>query len=104
MASQVSISKQFGSIMLIIGTEVGAGILALPIITAKLGFITGSFIMVCAWLIMTYTAILIADIAISMPVGTSFASMAKKILGRWGSVIAWIAFLMLMYTISVAYI
>lgn len=102
--ASVPISKQFGSVMIIIGTEVGAGILALPIISAKLGFITGSIVMVLAWFIMTYTAILIADIAISLPNGTSFATMAKSILGRPGAVVAWITFLMLMYTISVAYI
>lgn len=102
--TSVPISKQFGSVMIIIGTEVGAGILALPIISAKLGFITASVVMVLAWLIMTYTAILIADIAISLPKGTSFATMAKTILGRPGAIVAWTTFLLLMYTISVAYI
>ena len=104
MVNQIPLSKQIGSVMIIIGTEVGAGILALPIITAKLGFLTGSVVMISAWLIMTYTALLIADIAISMPIGSSFANIARKILGRPGAVIAWVSFLMLMYTISVAYI
>ena len=103
-APKISVPRQVGSIMIVIGTEVGAGMLALPIITAKLGFITGTLTMLAAWLIMTYTAILIADIALGMPRGTSFAMMARTLLGRAGAVTAWVSFLMLMYTISVAYI
>lgn len=96
--------KQLGCIMIVTGTEVGAGILALPIITAKLGFLISSLVMVIAWCIMTYTALLIADIALSMPKGSSFASIAKHTLGFSGVAITWISFLLLMYCISIAYI
>lgn len=90
--------------MIVTGTEVGAGILALPIITAKLGFVVSSIVMLLAWCVMTYTALLIADISLSMPKGSSFASIAKRTLGAPGAIIAWVAFLLLMYCISVAYI
>ena len=90
--------------MIVTGTEIGAGILALPIISAKLGFLISSIVMLLAWCVMTYTALLIADISLSMPKGSSFASMAKRTLGPPGAIIAWIAFLLLMYCISVAYI
>ena len=36
--------KLFGSILLVIGTSIGAGMLALPIATAQLGF-TGSLVL-----------------------------------------------------------
>jgi tyrosine-specific transport protein len=90
--------------MIVTGTEIGAGILALPIITAKLGFSVSSVVMLVAWCIMTYTALLLADIALSMPKGSSFASIAKRTLGLPGVVITWVSFLLLMYCISVAYI
>ncbi|MFZ9035132.1 MAG: amino acid permease [Francisellaceae bacterium] len=102
--SQNSFAKQLGCTMIVTGTEIGAGILALPIISAKLGFIATTFVMLAAWAVMTYTALLIADISLSMPKGTSFASLARRTLGIPGAIIAWIAFLMLMYCISVAYI
>ena len=96
--------KQLGCMMIVTGTEIGAGILALPIIAAKLGFLISSIIMFIAWAIMTYTALLIADISLSMPKGSSFASIAKRTLGLPGVIITWVSFLLLMYCISVAYI
>ncbi len=102
--SQNSISKQIGATFLITGTVIGAGVLALPIVTAQLGFLFATAIMLFSWLVMTFTALLIADLSISMPVGTSFAHMAKKILGPIGAVISWVSFVFLMYSISVAYI
>ena len=104
MARNNSLIKELGCIMIVTGTEIGAGILALPIIVAKLGFFTSSLIMIVAWSIMTYTAILLADISLSMPKNSSFASIARHTLGIPGVVITWIAFLFLMYCISVAYI
>ncbi|API87404.1 amino acid permease [Francisella uliginis] len=102
--SQNSFIKILGSIMIIVGTMIGGGILALPIITAKLGFVIGSILIILVWSIMTYTAIVIADISCSMPYGSSFKTIAEKYLGKAGGVVASIAFLVLMYFISTAYI
>ncbi|WP_116963523.1 amino acid permease [Fastidiosibacter lacustris] len=99
-----SLVKQLGCTMIVTGTEIGAGILALPIITAKFGFLVSSVVMLIAWCIMTYTALLLADISLSMPKGASFASIAKHALGLPGVVVTWISFLLLMYCISIAYI
>lgn len=90
--------------MIIVGTMIGGGILALPIITAKLGFVIGSILIILVWSIMTYTAIVIADISCSMPYGSSFKTIAEEYLGKAGGVVASIAFLVLMYFISTAYI
>ncbi|MED7820078.1 MULTISPECIES: amino acid permease [unclassified Francisella] len=102
--SQNSFIKILGSIMIIVGTMIGGGILALPIITAKLGFVIGSILIIIVWSIMTYTAVVISDISCSMPYGSSFKTIAEKYLGKAGGVVASIAFLVLMYFISTAYI
>lgn len=100
-----SLWKKTGSVMMIIGTEVGAGILALPIITAKMGCLVSVMIMFMSWFIMTYTAILIADISVSMPRGFSFYSMVKKVFNSpLATIINWIVFVLLIYSISTAYI
>lgn len=93
-----------GCIMIVTGTVIGAGILALPIITAELGFPVSTVVMLVSWCIMTYTALLIGDIVCSMPKGTSFATLARRTLGIPGAVISWLSFLVLMYLISIAYI
>lgn len=100
----VSVKKQIGSTMIVIGTEVGAGILALPILTAKLGFLFSSAIMLLSWITMTYTAILVAEINLKMPSGTSFGKMSRHLLGRPGEIVSWISFLFLLYAVIVAYI
>jgi len=104
MQQQNSIGRQVGSTLIIIGTVIGAGILALPIIAAKLGFILASIVLIVAWAVTTFAAILIADISCSMPYGSSFTSIAKKHLGIFGTIITWITFLMIMYFINIAYI
>jgi len=102
--SQNSFVKILGCIMIIVGTMIGAGILALPIITAKLGFLVGSLLIIIVWSIMTYTAVIISDISCSMPYGSSFKTIAEKYLGKTGGIVATISFLLLMYFISTAYI
>ena len=102
--SNNSILKLFGSTMIIVGTMIGAGILALPIITAKLGFVISTAIILVIWSIMTYTAIIITDISCSMPTGTSFKTIAEKFLGKIGAIVATLSFVVLMYCISTAYI
>ncbi|KEI34803.1 tyrosine-specific transport protein [Francisella sp. W12-1067] len=102
--AQNSLIKILGSIMIIVGTMIGGGILALPIITAKLGFVIGSILIIVIWSIMTYTAIVISDISCSMPYGSSFKTIAQRYLGQTGGIVASIAFLVLMYFISTAYI
>ncbi|MFT4693307.1 MAG: tyrosine-specific transport protein [Francisella sp.] len=102
--SQNSFVKILGCIMIIVGTMIGAGILALPIITAKLGFLIGSLLIIIVWSIMTYTAVIISDISCSMPYGSSFKTIAEKYLGKIGGIVATISFLLLMYFISTAYI
>ncbi len=102
--SQNSFLKILGCIMIIVGTMIGAGILALPIITAKLGFLLGSLLIIIIWSIMTYTAVLISDISCSMTYGSSFKTIAEKYFGKIGGIVATISFLLLMYFISTAYI
>lgn len=60
-----SFNKQFGAIFILIGTEVGAGVLALPLVVANFGFLYGCALLVIAWLIMMYTTFLICKLNLS---------------------------------------
>ena len=44
--------------LIVAGTTIGAGMLALPIASAGLGFNTAMVLIVGCWLLMTYTALL----------------------------------------------
>ncbi|MBE8215700.1 MAG: amino acid transporter [Endozoicomonadaceae bacterium] len=100
----VSIKKQIGSTLIVIGTEIGAGILALPILTAQLGLFMSMIVMVLSYFLMVYTSLIIADINLRMPDGASFSRMARQYLGAPGEIISWIIFMLLMYSLGVAYI
>ncbi|NQY89913.1 MAG: hypothetical protein HRT51_19660 [Colwellia sp.] len=48
-------NKIIDSILIIAGTSIGAGMLALPVASAGLGFSTAVIILLIIWLLMTYT-------------------------------------------------
>ncbi|HYF98224.1 MAG TPA: aromatic amino acid transport family protein [Coxiellaceae bacterium] len=97
-------SKLIGGIMLIIGTSVGGGMLALPVATAAGGFFHSALLLFSAWLVMTLGSLLMLEVSLWLPEGTNLISMARATLGRWGQVITWFVYLLLLYSLLSAYI
>jgi tyrosine-specific transport protein len=97
-------SKLFGGILLIIGTSIGGGMLALPVATAQLGFINALLFLTMCWAIMTVSALLILEVNLWHPVNSNLISMAKTTLGPLGQIIAWTSYLLLLYALLAAYI
>jgi len=97
-------SKLLGGVLLIVGTTIGAGILALPIATAQLGFWGSLVLLISSWAIMTTCAFLFLEVNLWLPPNTNLISMAGATLGRGGQAIAWFTYLLLLYSILSAYI
>jgi len=97
-------SKLIGGILLVVGSTIGAGILALPVATAELGFLGSVVLLTSAWLIMTICAFLILEVNLWLPPGTNLISMAGATLGKTGQSITWVVYLVLLYSIICAYI
>ncbi|MDF1684895.1 MAG: aromatic amino acid transport family protein [Legionellaceae bacterium] len=97
-------SKLIGSILLIVGTSIGGGMLALPMANAASGLIPSSIALILCWLLMTLGALLILEVNLYLPPGKHMVSMAQKTLGIPGLVITWISYLLLLYTLLAAYI
>ena len=93
-----------GGILLIVGTSIGAGMFALPIVNAATGFWQSSLLLILCWLLMTTSAFYILEVSLCMPRGKHMVSMAQSTLGTTGSVVAWISYLFLLYTLLCAYI
>ena len=51
-------NKIVGSTLIIAGTALGGGMLALPLASAGLGFYPAAFLIIANWALMTYTALL----------------------------------------------
>lgn len=97
-------SKLIGGILLIVGTSIGGGMLALPVSTAAVGMTNAIVFLIACWLIMTVGALLILEVNLRLPAGSNMVSMAKSTLGLPGQIIAWVTYLLLLYTLLAAYI
>ena len=97
-------SKFIGGVLLIVGTSIGGGMLALPMANAAAGLIPSSLALIVCWLIMTVGAFLILEVNLYVPPGKHMLSMAHKTLGTPGLVITWITYLLLLYALLSAYI
>lgn len=96
--------KLIGSTLLIVGTTIGAGMLALPIATAQLGFVGSLVLLLLCWVIMTSAAFLLLEVNLWLPLNSNLISMSKATLGRWGEIVAWVTYLLLLYSLLCAYI
>src|SRR5579872_3040752 len=97
-------SKTLGGILLIIGTTIGGGMLALPVVTAQSGFLGSIFLLIASWMIMTFCAFLILEVNLWLPAHSNIILMARSTLGNMGAVVAWICYLILFYCLLAAYV
>lgn len=97
-------SKLAGGVLLIVGTCIGGGMLALPVATAAGGFIPSLFLLFMCWAVMTFSAFLILEVNLWLPHRSNMISMARKTLGRPGEVVAWASYILLLYSLLAAYI
>lgn len=97
-------SRFIGGVLLIVGTSIGGGMLALPVANAATGFIQSSFFLLACWAFMTLGAFFILEANLYLPRGKHMISMADATLGKWGLVAAWTSYLFLLYTLLSAYI
>lgn len=96
--------KIFSAIFLVIGTTIGAGMLALPMVTAKTDISTIIITLFVLWLIMLVPAFYILEVLLLHPSGTHLVSMAKSTLGVPGMVLLWITNCLLLFSVLAAYI
>ncbi|OGN58111.1 MAG: hypothetical protein A3C42_00390, partial [Chlamydiae bacterium RIFCSPHIGHO2_02_FULL_45_9] len=92
-----------GGMLLVAGSCVGAGMLALPILTGLAGFYPSLIVMVVAWSFMTFTGLLLIEVNGWFKQQVNLISMTQESLGRSGRILAWLSYLFLFYSLLVAY-
>lgn len=97
-------NRLFGGILLVSGTSIGAGMLALPVISSFAGFIPSFFLLAITWVFLFVTSLLLLDVNLAFPGEVNLITMAGKTLGFWGKAICWITYLLLLYSLTAAYI
>ena len=98
-----------GSTLLVAGTTVGAGVLALPAKTLAAGFAPTAATLLGAWVYMASSGLLIAEVNVNTLCSldrkaVSLSSMAEETLGRPGAIASSVAYAFIHYTLLVAYI
>ncbi len=93
-----------GGMLLIAGSCIGAGMLALPIATGLAGFIPSVFSFLIAWAFMTLTGLLLVEVSSTFKERVNIGSMAERAMGPIGRILCWILYLFLFYSLLVAYI
>lgn len=91
-------------ILLVGGTSIGAGMLALPAVTGIAGFVPGLVVNTVCWLFMLATGLLFLEATLWMEEGSNLLSMAKRLLGPVGKLIGGVSFIFLYYCLLVSYI
>ena len=97
-------AASIGGMLLIAGSCIGAGMLALPIVTGLSGFFPSIAMFFCAWLFMTATALLLVEANGWFSRQVNLFTMTNHALGKWGKGICWMTYLFLFYALLVAYI
>ncbi|MGR5061371.1 amino acid permease [Photobacterium sp. DNB22_13_2] len=79
--------KLLGSSLIIAGTALGAGMLAIPMVLAQFGLLWGTLLMLVIWLGTTYAALLLLEASIKAGGGLGMNTIARKTLGKGGQLV-----------------
>lgn len=93
-----------GGTLLVAGTSIGVGMLALPIATSGGGFFPALTVYIACWLFMLCTGLLILEACIWMPKEANFITLTSRLLGKWGKFACWILYLFLFSCLMIAHV
>lgn len=97
-------SSILGAGLLVAGTTIGGGMLALPLATAEGGFFPALLFYFLTFLFMTSTGFLVAEVFLWSRSEVNMISMSSQTLGSVGKGIAWFLYLFFFYSLMVAFL
>ncbi|HFE7524734.1 TPA: low affinity tryptophan permease TnaB [Salmonella enterica subsp. enterica serovar Newport] len=96
--------SSFWGIMVIAGTVIGGGMFALPVDLAGAWFFWGAFILIIAWFSMMHSGLLLLEANLNYPIGSSFNTITKDLIGNKWNIISGITVAFVLYILTYAYI
>ncbi|MDR3625083.1 MAG: aromatic amino acid transport family protein [Chlamydiales bacterium] len=97
-------SRQLGGILLVSGTTIGAGMLALPVLTGMAGFYPSLLLFIFYWSMSLITAFLFLEANLWFPKPVNLVTISRYTLGRVGACVTWVFYLLLLYALTAAYL
>ena len=83
----------FGGALIVAGTTIGAGMLAMPLVTAAGGFLAASAIYVVCWAIMILAGLIMLEVHIWTGDRSNLVTMSERFLGpigKWSAIVLYI--------------
>ncbi|WP_028304388.1 amino acid permease [Oceanospirillum maris] len=97
-------TRFLGSTLLVAGTALGAGMLAIPMVLAPLGLAMGLGLLFFVWAFTTLAALLLLEVNVNHHPGENMHAMSGHWLGRVGQLITNISMIFLLVFLLMAYI
>ena len=96
--------KKIGAILLIAGTCIGSGMIALPMVAAKLGLIPSFLLMSVIWFLVYYTSLINLELNLNAGQGLPLGELARRYSGKGAEILGIISLKILCYSLLAVYI
>ena len=97
-------NKTLGSTLITSGTMIGAGMLAMPLTSAGIGFTFTVVLLVLLWILLTYSALLFVEVYQTAEHDAGIGTLAAQYFGRPGRIIATSVLMIFLYALLSAYV
>lgn len=96
--------KQMGAILLVAGTCIGSGMIALPLVLAKLGLIPSIVLMISIWVLMYFTSLINLELNLQAGHGLSLGKLGRLFSGKVAEWVGTISLKILSYSLLAVFI
>lgn len=93
-----------GAILLIAGTSIGSGMIALPMMMSKLGILPSIFLMLIIWALAYYTSLINLELNLQAGKGMSLGDLGKHFSGKSAQILGELSLKILSYALLSVYI
>ena len=97
-------NKTVGSTLLVAGTMIGAGMLAMPLTSAGIGFGFTLVLLLGLWALLTFSALLFVELYQTAESDAGIGTLAEQYFGKIGRIIATAVLIIFLYALIAAYV
>jgi len=101
---EANMNKTVGSTLLVAGTMIGAGMLAMPLTSAGIGFGFTLVLLLGLWALLTFSALLFVELYQTAESDAGIGTLAEQYFGKAGRIIATAVLIIFLYALIAAYV
>lgn len=97
-------NRQWGAVLLVAGTCIGSGMIALPMVLAKLGLVYSLALMLVVWAIMYFTSLVNLELNLQAGQGLSLGALGRLYSGKGAELVGTVCLKLLSYSLLAVFI